>query len=133
MAATTTIAVSKRYEAHDAVLGAQVASAIREAHVLVVGAGGIGCELLKNLVMAGFEHLEVIDMDTIDLSNLNRQFLFRKQHIGHSKCETARESALQFNPRAQITSHHGNVKLARFGPSYFKQFDMGELLSSGFL
>ena len=51
----------------------------------MVGAGGIGCELLKDLVLAGFGETHIVDLDTIDLSNLNRQFLFRNEHIKKPK------------------------------------------------
>ena len=56
-----------------------------QSRVLMVGAGGIGCELLKNLVLTGFGEIHIVDLDTIDLSNLNRQFLFRQEHIKKSK------------------------------------------------
>lgn len=58
---------------------------VRGKKVLVVGAGGIGCELVKNLVLTGFDHVTMIDLDSIDYSNLNRQFLFRAKHVGRSK------------------------------------------------
>merc|ERR1719163_1129956 len=92
-----------------AVLGEERHARIRDTRLLVVGAGGIGCELLKNLVLTGFRDIEVIDLDTIDVSNLNRQFLFRRAHVDKPKSEVAAEAARQMRPGVKIVSHHGNV------------------------
>ncbi|KAG0010069.1 E1 ubiquitin-activating protein uba2, partial [Entomortierella chlamydospora] len=105
-------------------IGKSLVSAVADAKVLMVGAGGIGCELLKNLVMSGFKNIEVIDLDTIDLSNLNRQFLFQKQHIKKSKAHIAKASALGFNPNVNIVSRHQNIKEQEFSVDWFKGFDL---------
>ena len=78
------------------VLGRDAYTLLKDAKVLMVGAGGIGCELLKNLVCSGFSNITVVDMDTIELSNLNRQFLLPKTTL-----ESQRPS-----PPAKLSSHY---------------------------
>ncbi len=111
-----------RYDDIKAILGDKSFQAIQDAKVLVVGAGGIGCELLKNLVMSGFQDIVVIDLDTIDVSNLNRQFLFRRAHVGLSKAQVARETVLKFNPHVKIVAAHTKLQDPMFSAEYMRQF-----------
>lgn len=90
----------------------------------MVGAGGIGCELLKNLVLQGFGEIHVVDLDTIDLSNLNRQFLFRTDHIGKPKALVAKDVAQAFNPQVKIEAHHANIKESQFNVEWFRGFNI---------
>ncbi|KAJ0977559.1 hypothetical protein J5N97_013033 [Dioscorea zingiberensis] len=98
--------------------------AVKGAKVLMVGAGGIGCELLKTLALSGFQDIHIIDMDTIEVSNLNRQFLFRQCHVGQSKAKVARDAVLRFRPHINITPYHANVKDPEFNVDFFKQFNV---------
>ena len=113
-----------RYEALIATFGEVHFEMVKTSCVLVVGAGGIGCEILKNLVLSGFLNIEVIDLDTIDISNLNRQFLFRTEHVGHSKAVVAAAAAMRFNPDATVIAHYGNIKDQQFGISYISKFNV---------
>ncbi|XP_069463195.1 SUMO-activating enzyme subunit 2 isoform X1 [Ambystoma mexicanum] len=103
---------------------AELARAVAKAQLLVVGAGGIGCELLKNLVLSGFISVRVIDLDTIDVSNLNRQFLFQKKHVGRSKAEVAKESVLKFCPEADIQAYHDSIMNPDYNVEFFRQFTL---------
>ncbi|GIQ84441.1 hypothetical protein KIPB_005932, partial [Kipferlia bialata] len=91
--------------------------------ILIVGAGGIGCELAKLVVQCQFEHVEFIDLDTIDLSNLNRQFVFSLDTIGTSKALTC---AAYINDRIhkKCIGYHDNIFSEAFGPQYFMGFDV---------
>ena len=95
-----------------------------QSKVLLVGAGGIGCELLKNIVLTGFGEVHIIDLDTIDLSNLNRQFLFRQEHIKKPKALVAKDAAQKFNPRVKLEAYHANIKDARFDINWYSQFNI---------
>ena len=71
----------------------------------MVGAGGIGCELLKNLVLLGVGHLEVVDLDEIDVSNLNRQFLFRKEHVAGALAGVCQPTVFHTGARTLWSTH----------------------------
>ncbi|KAH9621584.1 hypothetical protein KSS87_003447, partial [Heliosperma pusillum] len=65
-----------------------------------------------------------VDMDTIEVSNLNRQFLFRKSHVGQSKAKVARDAVLKVRPDISITAYHANVKSPEFNVDFFKEFNV---------
>ena len=91
-----------------------------DLQILVVGAGGLGCEILKNLALCGVKNIFVVDLDTIELSNLNRQFLFRQKDIGKFKAEVACEFIKKRYPDIEIKS--SCRKIQEFTDDFFKQF-----------
>jgi ubiquitin-activating enzyme E1 C len=91
-------------------------------NVLLVGAGGFGCENLKSLSMSGFKQIHVVDFDTIELSNLNHQFLFKIGDIGKSKSVCACEVVQKRIPSIQLTPHCCAIQ--DFNDQFFLQFQV---------
>uniref|UniRef100_A0A672M2Y9 E1 ubiquitin-activating enzyme n=1 Tax=Sinocyclocheilus grahami TaxID=75366 RepID=A0A672M2Y9_SINGR len=111
-----------RYDGQIAVFGSKLQELLAKQRYFLVGAGAIGCELLKNFAMMGLASGEgeviVTDMDTIEKSNLNRQFLFRPWDVTKMKSETAAAAVKQMNPSIRITGHQNRV-----GPDTEKIYD----------
>lgn len=100
---------------------------LAEKKILIVGAGGLGCELLKLLVINGFKQISIIDMDKIERSNLNRQFLFDHSSIGKYKSEIAVENIKKFrqDPSLNLKAYIGNIKDdSQFGTKFYSNFDL---------
>lgn len=93
------------------------------ARVLVVGAGALGNEVLKNLALVGVGRIIVIDMDRIEDSNLTRSVLFRRSDRGKPKAVAAAEAVRDLNPDVDILPIHGNV-LTDLGLGVFRDVDV---------
>ncbi|KAG9391777.1 ThiF family [Carpediemonas membranifera] len=88
--------------------------------ILILGAGGLGCELLKDAAASGFTNIHVIDLDVIDLTNLNRQFLFTTSDIGRSKAEVAAKRIRQSFPHVKIEPHF--CRMEELDEAFYTQF-----------
>ncbi len=82
---------------------------VESAKVLVVGAGALGNEVIKNLVLMGVGNIYIIDFDTIEAANLSRSPLFRESDSGREKAQVAAARAKELNPDVRIQYLHGDV------------------------
>src|SRR3954454_7122292 len=79
--------------------------ALKNARVLVIGAGGLGAPALLYLAAAGVGTLGVVDDDTVSLSNLQRQVIHATPDIGTPKVDSARERVRALNPHVELIAH----------------------------
>jgi ubiquitin-activating enzyme E1 len=116
-----------RYDGQIAVFGKTFQDRIANHRQFLVGSGAIGCEMLKNWSMMGLASgpqgaIHVTDLDTIEKSNLNRQFLFRAKDLGKFKAEVAADAVADMNPdlRGKILSRQDPV-----GPDTESKYKIG--------
>ncbi|MBX2859473.1 MAG: HesA/MoeB/ThiF family protein [Cellvibrionaceae bacterium] len=102
--------------------GASAQAKLKRSRVLVVGLGGLGCPVAAYLAAAGVGHLTLVDGDTVDATNLQRQILYTGRDIDEYKAEIAREKLTQLNADIVIDAHcsHFSLSLA----SQLGEFDL---------
>jgi len=106
--------LNTRYLEQIAIFGKEFQEKIKNFELFIIGSGAIGCEVLKNFAMMGVSTNEgktsmITDCDTIEMSNLNRQFLFRKEDIGKSKSLVACNAIKKMNPEFNCISSEKKV------------------------
>lgn len=118
-----------RYDSSIAVLGKTLTEKVHKLKYFLVGSGAIGCEVLKVWAMLGLGTqgmIHVTDMDTIEQSNLSRQFLFRHKDVEQLKSKTAANAIKSMNPEVQINAYSSRVGAEteeQFNETFYESLD----------
>ena len=96
---------------------------LKNAKVLAVGAGGLGSPTLMYLAAAGVGTLGIVDFDTVDESNLQRQIIHGQSDVGRSKAQSARDSVLEINPLVNVVLHEERLDSTNV-MEVFAQYDL---------
>ena len=94
--------MNEYFSRSEALLGAEAMEALRAKRVLIVGVGGVGSWCAEALVRTGLMHLTIVDDDTVQASNVNRQLPATRETIGQTKVEVLKERLLTIQPEAEI-------------------------------
>src|SRR5580700_5431965 len=118
-------AEERRYSRHLrlAEIGSTGQRRLKDARVAIVGAGGLGSPAALYLAAAGVGTLGLIDFDTVDESNLQRQVLFDTASIGASKAEAGRARLAALNPAIRVVAHAIELRAANVR-GIFDQYDL---------
>ncbi len=84
-------------------LGAETMSMLMKKKVIVFGVGGVGGYVIESLVRAGIYNIAIVDYDTVDVTNINRQIIALHSTVGRKKVEVMKERILDINPDAEVT------------------------------
>jgi len=106
--------IGSRYDGQIVILGRSLQEQIKQSNWFLVGSGAIGCEVLKIWALMGLGcgskgMVHITDMDIIEKSNLNRQFLFRAKDIEQLKSKTAAQAVKKMNPNLNIVAYSNRV------------------------
>jgi sulfur-carrier protein adenylyltransferase/sulfurtransferase len=128
-AESLTVEEVRRYSRHliipDVAMAGQ--KRLKNARVLAIGAGGLGSQVLMYLAAAGVGTLGIIEFDTVDESNLQRQIIHGQSDIGRSKAQSARDSIREINPLVKVVLHEERLE----NENVFEIFGQYDLIVDG--
>lgn len=101
--------ISERYSRNIGAVTEDEMHLLKNCRILIAGCGGLGGNLLNYFLRIGIGFITVVDGDSFDSSNLNRQFLCTKETLGHSKVQIASKAGKSINPDVQISSVHTHL------------------------
>ena len=110
----------------EAILGIEAIEELRKKRVILFGVGGVGSWCAEALIRTGLVHLTIVDGDTVQPSNINRQLPATRETLGRPKVEVLRERLLSINPEAEIKAINAMYEPT---PSLKGGEDLGEALS----
>lgn len=93
------------FQRTELLIGSENLEKLKNSHVLVFGVGGVGGFAIEALVRSGVGEISIVDFDTVDITNLNRQIIALQDTIGRAKVDVMKERALQINPELKIHTY----------------------------
>ena len=93
-----------QFQREELLIGKENVKKLKNSHVIIFGLGGVGGFTVEALVRAGVEELTVVDFDTVDITNLNRQIIATHESVGRDKVQLIKERALSINPEIKINA-----------------------------
>ena len=113
--------MSEIFSRTELILGEQNIKKLNNSHIAIFGVGGVGGYVLEGLVRAGVERFDLIDNDTVSVSNINRQIIATNESIGQNKVEVAKKRAMTINSNVMI-----NTFTTFFLPENKNEFDFSK-------
>lgn len=95
-----------RFSRTERIFGAEGMERLKNSHVAVFGVGGVGSYIAEGLARSGVGHIDLIDSDDVDITNINRQIEALSDTVGRPKAEAMRERILQINPECEVKVHN---------------------------
>lgn len=93
------------FQRTELLLGQECLEKLKNSHIIVFGLGGVGGYVVEALVRVGIQEITVVDFDTIDITNLNRQIIATQNTIGNYKADAIKERILSINPAVKVNSY----------------------------